>query len=134
MANQAVAKDPIYTSAFSNVAAGGHDVVAYFDRRRAVEGNDRYTTEWRGAVWKFSSSYNLAKFKADPEAFAPQYGGYCAWAMARGSFAKGDPDHWKVVDGKLYLNYNADIQNRWEQDIPGFIDRADGQWSQKTFD
>ena len=129
----ALAKDPIYTGAFSNQAVAGHDVIAYYEQGQPVEGSSEFETQWQGATWRFSSAENLAKFEADPEAYAPQYGGYCAWAMARGYFAKGDPENWKIVDGRLYLNYNNDVQQKWERDIPGFIEQADAEWSQKTF-
>ncbi|MEO1370237.1 MAG: YHS domain-containing (seleno)protein, partial [Acidobacteriota bacterium] len=62
------------------------------------------------------------------EAYAPQYGGYCAWAVAQGSTAGIDPESWKIVDGKLYLNYSPKIQKRWEADIPGHIEAADKSW------
>ena len=133
-AEPALAKDPIYTGTFSSNAVSGHDVVAYFEEGRPVEGSSEFETEWQGATWKFSSAENLAKFKADPEAYAPQYGGYCAWAMARGYFASADPDNWAIVDGKLYLNYNDDVQSKWEADIPGFIEKADVKWSEQSFD
>lgn len=122
------AKPEIYTSALSDVAAGGYDVVAYFTVGRPVRGDDAFQTKWRGATWKFSSAANLAKFKANQAAYAPQYGGYCAWAVANGYTAKGDPRHWKIVGGKLYLNYNADIQSKWTKDVPGFIRKGDANW------
>jgi len=122
------AKPDIYTSALSDVAAGGYDVVAYFTVGKPVRGDDAFQTKWRGATWKFSSAGNLAKFKANPAAYAPQYGGYCAWAVANGYTAKGDPRHWKIVGGKLYLNYNADIQTKWNKDVPGFIRKGDANW------
>lgn len=134
VATPALAEDPIYTGTFSSNAVSGHDVVAYFDEGKPVKGSSDFETEWQGATWKFSSAENLAKFEADPEAYAPQYGGYCAWAMARGYFASADPDNWKIVDGKLYLNYNDDVQSKWEADIPGFIKAADLKWGQKKFD
>jgi hypothetical protein len=70
----------------------------------------------------------LAKFKADPEKYAPKYGGYCAWAVAQGYTAEIDPEAWKIVGGKLYLNYSKDVQKKWEQDIPGNIEKADQNW------
>ena len=122
------AKDPVYTPAFSKVAAGGYDVVAYFTQGRPVEGSDQFSTTYKGATFRFASAANLAKFKAGPAAYAPQYGGYCAWAVANGYTAKGDPRQWRIVGGKLYLNYNADIQARWVKDIGGFIRKADANW------
>jgi YHS domain-containing protein len=122
------AKPPIYTPALSRVAVGGYDVVAYFTLGRPTRGADAFQTEWRGATWKFATAGNLAKFKADPVAYAPRYGGYCAWAVANGYTAKGDPLIWKIVGGRLYLNYNAEIQGRWNRDIPGLIRKGDGYW------
>lgn len=122
------AKAPIYTPAFSDVAMGGYDTVAYFTQGKPVEGKDAFSTTYKGATFRFSSAANLAKFKANPASYAPQYGGYCAWAMANGYTAKGDPKQWKIVGGKLYLNYNADIQSKWVKDIPGLIRKGDANW------
>lgn len=122
------AKPPVYTAPLSDVAVGGYDVVAYFTQGKPVKGDKAFQTEWKGAEWRFSSAANLAKFKANPAAYAPQYGGYCAWAVAQGYTASGDPQQWKIVGGKLYLNYNADIQSKWSKDIPGLIRKGDGNW------
>ncbi|MBI1407454.1 MAG: YHS domain-containing protein [Caulobacter sp.] len=122
------AKPAIYTPALSNVAVGGYDVVAYFTVGRPTKGSDDFKTDWQGATWKFSSAANLAKFRANPRAYAPQYGGYCAWAVANGYTAKGDPLQWKIVGGKLYLNYNHDIQEKWSKDIPGLVKKGDANW------
>ncbi len=121
-------KAPIYTGTFSSEAVQGHDPVAYFTEGKPVKGKDDFTTEYMGATFKFASAENLSAFKADPEKYAPQYGGYCAWAVAEGKTAKGDADHWSIVDGKLYLNYNKKIQDRWEQDRAAFIVTADTNW------
>ncbi len=122
------ARPPVYTAPFSDVAAGGYDVVAYFTLGRPVKGDAKFATQWKGATWRFSTAAHLAKFKASPAAYAPQYGGYCAWAVANGYTAKGDPLQWKIVGGRLYLNYDAGIQARWAKDIPGFIRKGDGHW------
>ena len=122
------AKPPVYMAPFSQVAAGGYDVVAYFTAGRPVKGNPQFATQWQGVAWQFSSAANLAKFKANPAAYAPQYGGYCAWAVAHGYTAKGDPLQWRIVGGKLYLNYNADVQSKWVQDIPGYIRQGNAAW------
>ncbi|NVJ99211.1 MAG: YHS domain-containing protein [Alphaproteobacteria bacterium] len=117
-------EDPIYTGVFSNKAAGGYDVVAYFTEGKPVKGEKVYQTSYMGAEWRFASMAHKEAFEADPARYAPQYGGYCAWAMARGYTASGDPKEWRIVDGKLYLNYDADIKAKWEKDIPGFIAKA----------
>jgi YHS domain-containing protein len=93
-----------------------------------VKGKAEFSTEWKGATWEFSSAENLEKFKADPEAYAPQYGGYCAYGVSKGGLVKGEPDQWTIVDGKLYLNYSAGVQKTWSKDIPGFISTADKKW------
>lgn len=122
------ASDPVYTGIFSDLAVSGYDPVAYFREGKPVEGSSDFETEYDGATWRFASQENLDAFVADPAAYAPQYGGYCAWAVSQGYTASGDPDYWKIVDGKLYLNYDADVQATWEQDIPGHIQSADGNW------
>ena len=124
----AAAKDAVSTAIFSSLAVSGYDAVAYFTEARPVEGSSRHETRWNGATWRFASAGNLARFKADPKSFAPQYGGYCAWAVSEGSTAASDPTAWRVVNGKLYLNYNHDIQRRSAKDVPGNIAKADGNW------
>lgn len=120
-------KPPIYTGRFSDVAVGGYDPVSYFSGT-PQEGDKQFAHEYQGAQFRFVSQANLDAFKADPQAYLPQYGGYCAWAAAQGKTAKGDPRYWRIVDGKLYLNYDAKIQMKWEADIPGFIEKADAEW------
>jgi YHS domain-containing protein len=122
------AKPAVYTPAFSQVAVGGFDPVAYFTLGRPVQGTSQFKTEYRGAEFRFASAANLAAFRADPARYAPQYGGYCAWAAAQGYTAPGRPQHWRVVNGKLYLNYNAQVQSDWEKNIAGFIRQADANW------
>ena len=122
------AKPEIYTGRFSNLAADGYDVVAYFELGEPVKGSSEHELTHKGVVWRFASAENLSKFEADPAAYAPQYGGYCAWATAQGYTARGNPKFWRIVDGKLYLNYSAGVQRKWEKDIPGFIAMADANW------
>jgi YHS domain-containing protein len=121
-------KAPVYTNFASDLAVGGYDPVAYFKAGKPMEGSKSFVHDYKGAKWRFASAENLAAFKANPDAYGPQYGGYCAWAAAQGYTAKGDPKNWKVVNGKLYLNYNGDIQAKWEKDVPGFIVKADANW------
>ena len=122
------AKDPIYTTLFSNNAAGGYDVTAYFSEMKAVEGSKKYKTQYMGATWLFASQENLDKFLEDPEKYAPQYGGYCAWAAAKGDTYKGDPEHWSLHNGKLYLNYDQEVKDKWLDDKETFISQADAKW------
>ena len=124
----AQAADPIYTPLFSDKAVSGYDAVAYFTEGKPVKGESDFEYDYMGATWRFSSAENLEAFKADPEKYAPQYGGYCAWAVSQNYTAKGNPNNWTIVDGKLYLNYNDEIQARWEKDIPGFIAKANENW------
>jgi hypothetical protein len=79
-------------------------------------------------TWRFASERSRDAFKAAPETYAPQYGGHCAWAVSQGYTAKGDPKYWKVVNGKLYLNYNAQVQRDWERDVAGHIGKGDKNW------
>jgi hypothetical protein len=118
----------IYTGIVASTAVGGYDPVAYFTEGKPVEGKKDITFTWKGATWRFASEANRDAFKAKPEAYAPQYGGYCAWAVSQNYTAKGDPKIWKVVDGRLYLNYDARVQRDWEKDIPGHIVKADKNW------
>jgi len=129
VATPAFADQPAtYTGRFSNVAVGGYDPVAYFTAGRPVRGSDAFKIIHRGAEYRFASAENLAAFRANPDRYAPQYGGYCAWAISQGYTAPGNPNNWRIVDGKLYLNYNAEIQRRWEGDIPTFIRNANANW------
>jgi YHS domain-containing protein len=118
----------VYTGLFSSLAVGGYDTVAYFKVNRPVQGKAEFSTEYKGATWRFSSAENLAAFRANPTAYAPQYGGYCAWAVSQNYTASGDPNYWRIVGGKLYLNYDKSVQEMWEKDIPGFISKADKNW------
>ena len=128
-ASSALARDAdVYTGTFSSLAVGGYDAVAYFKAGRPVQGAAQFSTEYKGATWRFASKENLDAFRANPTAFAPQYGGYCSWAVAQGYTASGDPQVWKIVNGKLYLNYDNSVQAKWEKDIPGFITKADKNW------
>ena len=121
-------KPEIFTGLVPGNGAAGYDTVAYFTMGKPVKGSPDFATEWKGATWQFSSAENLEKFKANPAAFAPQYGGYCAYGVAKGSLVKGEPEQWKIVDGKLYLNYSAGVQKTWAKDAAGNIGKADGNW------
>lgn len=125
----ALAKEPaVFTGLVKGVAVGGHDPVAYFQAGRPVEGSAKFAATHAGATWHFSSAANRDAFAAAPDKYAPAFGGYCAWAVSRGYTAKGDPRHWKIVGGRLYLNYSAGIQKKWAADIPGNIARGNANW------
>ena len=110
------------------LAARGYDVTAYFLQGQAVRGNKAHQLQYKGVTWRFASAESLARFKADPAAYAPQFGGYCAWAVSQGYVAPGDPEQWKVVDGKLYLNFNARAKELWEADQADAIKRGHANW------
>ncbi|EDM70190.1 hypothetical protein RAZWK3B_11296 [Roseobacter sp. AzwK-3b] len=110
------------------LAANGHDPVAYFTEGKAVEGRAEHALVWKDVEWRFSSEANRAAFEADPEAYAPQYGGYCAYAVSQGYTASTDPRAWSIHEGRLYLNYNRAVRALWARDIPGRIRSADENW------
>ena len=118
----------IYTGTFSSLAVGGYDTVAYFKQGKPVEGKAEFATQYKGTTWRFASKENLDAFKANPTAYAPQFGGYCAWAVAHNYTASGDPQVWSVVEGKLYLNYDRDVQAQWSKDIPHYIADGNKNW------
>jgi YHS domain-containing protein len=122
------AKAPVSTGLLNNVAVGGHDAVAYFRGGKPVLGSRDHSVQSQGAEYRFASAANRDAFQAEPARYAPQYGGYCAWAVAQGYTAPGDPKVWKIVNGKLYLNYNQDVGRKWEADVPGFIRKGDANW------
>ncbi len=113
-----------------NIAVGGYDTVSYFQGDGVpVKGDARFTVEHDGAEWHFANQKNADAFKADPDAYAPQFGGHCAWALgANGRLAPGDPTVYKIVDGKLYLNFNRQVQKTWLTNIAGFISKANLAW------
>jgi len=127
----AQAVEKIHTGYFNNKAVSGYDVTAYFDQAKPVEGSSEYTFEYEGADWYFASQSNLDKFKADPTKYAPQYGGYCAWAMSNDKEAPGNPPYWTVYKGKLYLNYDQNVLETWRADKDAFIEKADAYWANK---
>lgn len=122
------AADPVYTGWFSSVAADGYDVVAYFTRGEAVEGSNEHTHEWGGAEWHFANEDHLERFHADPEKYAPAYGGYCAYAVAEGTTEAGDPRAWTIHEGRLFFNYDDGVQERWDEDREAYIAAADRNW------
>ena len=115
-----------YNTLYANLGAKGYDVVAYFTEGHPVKGLDRYTHNYGGVTWQFSSKEHRDAFAADPAKYAPQYGGFCSWGVSQGKLFDVDPEHgWAIVDGKLYLNFNGDIHKTWLKDPHGFIGQAD---------
>ena len=121
-------KDPVFTSTFSDVAIRGTDPVAYFREGKPVKGSAEFSHSHDGATWHFSSAANRDAFIAEPERYAPQYGGYCAWAVSQGYTASTVPEAWSIHDGRLYLNYSLSVRDTWSRDIPGNIKRGDANW------
>lgn len=113
---------------FGSAAVRGYDVVAYFTESRPVEGKRDFSHKWNGAEWHFSSAKNRDLFAANPEKYAPQYGGWCAWAVSQGYTASIDPQAWRIVGGKLYLNYSKSVQQQWAQNVAGNITKGDRNW------
>lgn len=114
--------------AVDGLAIRGTDPVAYFTDAMPVAGSPDHTLMWRGATWQFASVANRAAFEADPTAYAPQYGGYCAYAASKGAVATTVPEAWTVHEGKLYLNYSTSVRGIWSQDVAGNIALADANW------
>jgi YHS domain-containing protein len=114
----------------NGLAIHGYDPVAFFLDQKPVKGSMLFTTRWREATWQFASRQHLDAFLKDPERYAPQYGGYCAYGTAGGYKASTEIDTWTIVDNKLYFNYNQKVKGTWSKDIPGYIRKADGNWPQ----
>jgi YHS domain-containing protein len=119
--------DPINASRWRG-AIKGYDPVAYFTEGKPVKGKRAHSYEWMGATWYFAHADHQAAFAKEPEKYAPQYGGYCAYAVSMGTVAGIDPQAWAIVDGKLYLNLSPHVQQLWKQDISGHIAHADANW------
>lgn len=115
-----------------NVAIEGYDTVAYFTQDRAVRGSKDYEFEWHDTRWQFSSVEHRDLFAADPEKYAPQFGGLCAGAMRRGVVVKADPEAWTIVDGRLYMKVNKSFRDEWRQDIANNIKQANAVWAEKN--
>jgi hypothetical protein len=128
-ASAALAVPPV-NSNWRGIAIHGYDAVAYFTDGKAVEGASDFTFAWQGATWRFASAEHQKAFAADPVKYAPQYGGFCAYAVAKNTTADIDPEAFTMVDGKLYLNYDQDIQTTWRKDTKGYIQKADAFWPQ----
>ena len=124
----ALALDPVNKTFLSGEAIHGYDPVAYFTQGRPVEGKDEFKYQWQGATWLFASKQDLDAFAANPAKYAPQFGGYCAWAVSQNDTADIDPNAWKIVNGKLYLNYDKDIQKKWEANQAANITAGEKNW------
>lgn len=123
----AFAQNPAFNNT-KGVAIKGFDPVAYFTQQKAVEGNESFNYDWSGSKWLFSSQANLEAFKENPEKFAPQFGGFCAYGVSENHKSPTDPNAWTIVDDKLYLNYNLKVKELWSKDIPTRIKKATDLW------
>jgi len=121
--------DPV-NKVSGNAALRGYDAVAYFTDNQAVEGHSEFQHQWQGATWQFASAANRDRFVSNPEQYAPQYGGYCAWAVGHGYTANGDPKAWTIIDGRLYLNYNEGVKKKWEANQSEYIQKGNENWPQ----
>lgn len=130
LAPQAFALDKVNTTYFGKFAVEGYDTVAYFTENRPVKGNKHYQVKWMGANWRFSSIENLELFKTNPKMYAPQYGGYCAYAVSQNTSAGIKPELFTIHEGKLYLNYSHSINKKWLEDKETYILDADNYWPQ----
>jgi hypothetical protein len=122
----AVHADPVFVT--EEGAIRGYDPVAYHLDGQAVRGRDDIVHSWQGAEWHFADEKNRDLFAADPDAYAPRYGGFCAFGTSRGYQVSTQPEAFSIVDGALYLNYNTDVQQTWNKDQPGYIRLADEHW------
>ena len=117
-------------NADKGIGLKGYDPVAYFVNGAPTKGSEQYSFVWKGVTYRFASAGNLEKFKADPEKYLPQYGGYCAYAMSLDRIADIDPSRWAIVNGKLYLNNGFVAEKLWSLNKNGNIVSADRNWPQ----
>jgi YHS domain-containing protein len=111
------------------VAIRGYDPVAYFTDNKPVEGSKDFSWSWQGTTWQFKDKANLEAFKSNPEKYAPQFGGYCAYGVSENHKSPTQPDAFTIVDNKLYLNYNVKVKELWVKDIPGRVAKAETNWT-----
>lgn len=114
----------------STTGVQGYDLVSYHTEGKPVKGNGNNVVVVDDVTYLFASEENKKAFESNPEKYLPAYGGYCAYGVAVGKKFVSDAEVWKIVDGKLYLNLDSNIQKEWEKDVPGNIQKADSNWSQ----
>ncbi len=115
-----------------DVAISGYDTVAYFTEGQPVKGDAAISFAWRDAHWRFATESHRDMFAADPGRYVPQFGGFCAAAMTYGAVAKANPEHWAIVDGKLYLNYDDYAYQVFHENLAENIAKADVEWAEKV--
>jgi YHS domain-containing protein len=106
----------------------GYDLVSYHVEKRPLKGNGHFTTEYKGITYQFVNKANKSLFDSNPEKYLPAYGGYCAFGVSVNKKFLGDPEVWRLVDGKLYLNLDANVQDDWFKDVSGHIKNANNNW------
>jgi YHS domain-containing protein len=111
-------------------AIRGYDPVAYFTNGEPTQGKETISYQYSGATWQFATEDHRDVFVADPEKYTPQYGGFCAYAMANGFFVSTDPHAWQIHEDKLYLNYSEGVRERWRKNIPKYVAKADENWAE----
>lgn len=119
-------KIPVFSD--KNGAIRGFDPVAYFQKGAPMKGEKDLSFDWQGAIWHFANAENRRLFSENPTMYAPQYGGFCAYGLAQGNEVKIEPEAWSIVDGKLYLNYDLEVQKKWDAARADFIKTADKNW------
>jgi YHS domain-containing protein len=123
-------KTPVFST--DDGALRGYDPVAYFVDGEPRKGRPELSHEYNETRWFFANESNLQKFKVNPASYTPQYGGYCAYAMSKNLVVSTDPNAWHIENDKLYLNYSMSVRNTWLKDIPGYIEKANDNWLDKT--
>jgi len=125
---------PPVNTAKDGLAIKGYDPVAYVTEGAAARGKPEFTHAWMGATYRFASAENRDRFAADPERYAPRFGGYCSWAVSRGYTADIDPEAWTIQDGRLYLNYSRSVREKWLEDVAGNITKGNENWPKLVAD
>ena len=128
--NFAVFATDVSNTKVYGVAIKGYDTVAYFTDGLAIKGKSEYSYNWNDASWHFSKPENRDLFAANPERYAPQFRGHCAYGLAKGKLVAADPEEWTIVDGKLYMNYNRSFRDSWRQDKTAMIKKAEANWAE----
>ena len=124
----ALADHTVNVAEGSRAALQGYDPVAFFTEGKPVQGNSEITAEYHGAVYSFASEANRDAFQGDPQAYAPQFGGYCAFGVTKGKLLPVEIDTWQISDGKLYLNLNQDVKETFNKNLEKNIEKADEKW------
>jgi len=132
LSNAAWAEPAVFSN--NDGAIHGYDPVAYFNQAQPVKGQTAITFDYKGATWHFANTANRDLFANNPEKYAPQYGGYCAYGLTKGYLVPTDPQAWKIHDGKLYLNYSLPVRSTWQSDIPGNLALSEANWKTQNLD